>query len=91
MKPTDPILHRIFSLAAPPPPSAPSPRLEARVISAWRNRNAGPEFTPNYRAALGFACGVLLLASAVSLGPLFEPASPTILLANAALHEAIQP
>lgn len=90
MKPTDPILHRIFSLAAPLPPSAPSPRLEARVISAWRNRNAA-ELAPDFRASLAFACGVLLLASAVSLGPLFEPASPPILLANAALHEAIQP
>jgi len=89
MKSNNPILDRIFSLAGSPPP-APSQSLEARVISAWRNRNA-EEFTPNYRAALAFACAVLVLASAVSFRPLFEPASPTILLANAALHEAIQP
>lgn len=88
MKP--PLLDQIFSLAAPLPPSAPTPRLEARVISAWRDRNVG-EFTPNYHAALACACAVLALTFAVSFRPLSEPASPTILLANAALHEAIQP
>ncbi len=84
-----PLFNRIFSLAGSPAP-APSQRLETRVISAWRNRNS-TEPAPNYRVALAFACGVLILASAVSFGPLFEPASPTILLANAALQEAIQP
>ena len=84
-----PHLDRIFSLAGSPAP-APSQRLEARVISAWRSRNAA-EPAPNYRAALAFACAALILVSAVSFGPLFEPASPTILLANAALYEAIQP
>jgi len=84
-----PLFDRIFSLAGSPVP-APSQRLEARVISAWRNQNSA-EPAPNYRMALAFACGVLILASAVSLGPLFEPASPTIVLANAALYEVIQP
>lgn len=85
-----PLLDRLFSLAESPP-SAPTQRLEARVISAWRDRNAGPEFAPNYHGALVCACAVLALTFAMSFRPLSEPASPTILLANAALHEAIQP
>lgn len=90
MKPMHPLLKRTFSLAHSTPP-APSQRLEILVISAWREQNMEPEFTAIYHSALACACGLLVLVFVASYGLLTEPENPTILLANAALHEAIHP
>jgi len=90
MKPLIPLLSHIFTLARTPA-SEPSQRLEALVISAWRERNSEPEFASAYPIALAFACGFLALTFLASYSPLTESASPPILLANAALTLAIHP
>lgn len=86
----DPLLERTFSLARPAP-AVPTLRLETLVISAWRDRNTEPEFTAVCHSALACACALLILVFVASYGLLTEPENPTILLANAALHEAIHP
>ncbi len=91
MNPLNPRLERLLSLSRSTPPPPPTQRLETLVISAWRDRNSASEIGSAYPAALAFACGILVLTFVASYGMLAEPASPTVLLAHAALHQAIHP
>lgn len=88
MNPLNPQLERILSLARSGP-AAPSRRLEILVIAAWRDWNSVQDSV--YPLALACACGLFVMALLGSYSLLAEPASPTILLANAALQEVIHP
>jgi hypothetical protein len=91
MKPLDPALEALLSLPPMPPP-VPAPQLENRVIAAWRqNRLLEQKRSATYGAALVLACGVFSLTLALSFSLLTSTANPTALLANAALHEVLQP
>jgi len=91
MNPLHPRLARILTHARSATP-APSPRLETRVIAAWRDSRRQPLETASiYSAALACACGVLILTLVASYNLLATSANPTISLANAALQTALHP
>jgi len=91
MKPLDPRLETLLSLSRPPS-SAPTQQLENRIIATWRQNRCPEQDLPTiYPAALACACGLFALALVSSFSLLAAPANPTVLLANAALHEAFHP